>query len=275
MSIKSTRRRWFLLSGLLLVVVLVLTVALVGCGTNSSSTITEDGSTTVQPLAEALAKAFHQQHPDVTITISGGGSATGINDCNSGAVDIGAASRDLKAGEPALITHLLAKDGIGIITSPGNPVTGLTKAQVIDIFSGNITNWQAVGGPSHKIDVFVREVGSGTRTAFQELVMGSARIMDAAMQQNSSGTIRQAVAGDTYSIGFESLAYLDSSIKALAIDGIAATQVNARNGTYPIVRPLYFLTKEQPTGLVKEFIDFCLSSEGQQIVADNGYIVVS
>ncbi len=105
--------------------------------------------------------------------------------------------------------------------------------------------------------------------------MGSARIMDSAMQQNSSGAIKQAVAGDSYGIGFESLAYLDSSIRALAIDGHAATQANAKNGTYPVVRPLYFLTKEQPTGLVKDFIDFCQSSEGQQIVADNGYIAVS
>ena len=272
MSIKSMKKGWFLLP---VAVLMVVITALVGCGGNLAGTITEDGSTTVQPLAQALADAFHEKHPDVTITISGGGTATGINDCNSGVVDIGAASRDLKAGEPALVTHILARDGIGIITNPSNPITGLTMAQVVDIFSGNITNWQDVGGPNHAIDVFVREVGSGTRTAFQELVMGSARIKDAAMQQNSSGAIKQAVAGDSYGIGFESLAYLDSSIKALAINGIAATQANAKDGTYPIVRPLYFMTKEQPTGVVKDFIDFCLSSEGQQIVADNGYIAVS
>ncbi len=93
--------------------------------------------------------------------------------------------------------------------------------------------------------------------------------------QTSSGAIKQAVGGDPNAIGFESLAYVDSSIKALDIDGVAATQANAKNETYPIIRPLYFLTKEQPTGLVKDFIDFCQSTEGQQIVADNGYIAMN
>ena len=260
---------------LVVVAVLALSLVLIGCGTKLSGTVSEGGSTTVQPLAQALADAFQKKHPDVAITIAGGGTAAGIKGANEGTFDIGAASRDLKAGEPALITHQLAKDGIGIITSHGNPVTGLTKAQVVGIFKGAITNWQDVGGPNHSIDVFVRESGSGTRTAFQDLVMGGENITNSALEQTSSGAIKQAVAGDSYAIGFESLAYLDNSINALAIDGVAATQANAKDGTYPIVRPLYFLTKDQPTGLVKDFIDFCQSTEGQKVVADNGYIAVT
>ncbi len=263
--------RWVLL---ILTGLLVLSLALVGCGKQLSGSVSVGGSTTVQPLAQALADAFQKKHPDVGVTVAGGGTAAGIKGANEGTFDIGAASRDLKSGEPALITHLMAKDGIGIIASPGNPVTGLTKAQVVGIFNGTITNWKDVGGPNHDIDVFVRESGSGTRTAFQELVMGSENITNSALQQTSSGAIKQAVHGDSYAIGFESLAYVDSSIKALDIDGVAATQENAKDGTYPIVRPLYFLTKEQPTGLVKDFIDFCQSPEGQQIVAENGYIAV-
>jgi phosphate transport system substrate-binding protein len=246
-----------------------------GCGNKLSGTIAEGGSTTVQPLAQALADAFQLKHPDVGIAINGGGTAAGITGANDGTFDIGAASRDLKSGEPALITHLLAKDGIGIITSKNNTVTGLTKAQVISIFKGAITNWQEVGGANHRIDVFVRESGSGTRTAFQDLVMGSENITISALEQTSSGAIKQAVAGDSNAIGFESLAYVDSSIKALAIDGVAATQANAKDGTYRVVRPLYFLTKDQPMGLVKDFIDFCQSTEGQKVVADNGYIAVT
>jgi phosphate transport system substrate-binding protein len=270
MSIKASRKWAFLIP----VVLLVLGILLAGCGQQLSGSVSVGGSTTVQPLAQALADAFQKKHPDVGVTVAGGGTAAGIKGANEGTFDIGAASRDLKSSEPALITHLLAKDGIGIITSPGNSVTGLTKAQVVGIFKGTITNWKDVGGPNHSIDVFVRESGSGTRAAFQELVMGSENITSSALQQTSSGAIKQAVHGDSYAIGFESLAYVDSSIKALDIDGVAATQENAKDGTYPIVRPLYFLTKEQPTGLVKDFIDFCLSAEGQQIVEDNGYIAV-
>jgi phosphate transport system substrate-binding protein len=267
--------RAFVRQGMLAVAILLaMSLVLVGCGKQLSGSVSVGGSTTVQPLAEALANAFQQKHPDIGITVAGGGTTAGIKGANEGTFDIGAASRELKSSEPALITHLLAKDGIGIIASPGNPVTGLTKAEVVGIFNGTITNWKDVGGPNHTIDVFVRESGSGTRTAFQELVMGSENITSSALQQTSSGGIRQAVAGDPNAIGFESLAYLDSSIKALDIDGVPATQETAKDGTYPIVRPLYFLTKEQPTGLVKDFIDFCQSAEGQQIVEDNGYIAV-
>lgn len=251
----------------------VSTLAL-GCGRNLSGTISEGGSTTVQPLAQALADEFMSRNPDVSITIAGGGTAAGIKGADEGTFDIGGASRDLKSGEPALVKHLLAKDGIGIITSKSNAVAGLTKAQVVGIFKGTITNWQEVGGSNHSITVFVRESGSGTRTAFQELVMGSENITASALESTSSGAIKQAVAGDPNAIGFESLAYVDSSIKALAIDGVAATQADAKDGSYPIVRPLYFLTNEEPTGLVKDFIDFCLSADGQEIVADNGYIAV-
>ena len=270
MTIKPSRS-WMLL---VLAGVLALSLVLVGCGKQLSGSVSVGGSTTVQPLAQALADAFQLKHPDVSITIAGGGTAAGIKGANEGTFDIGAASRDLKSGEPALVTHLLAKDGIGIITNPGNAVPGLTKAQVVGIFSGAIVNWQDVGGVDDEIFVFVRASGSGTRTAFQDLVMGSENITSSALQQTSSGAIKQAVAGNPNAIGFESLAYVDSSIKALAIDGVAATEANAKDGIYPIVRPLYFLTKEQPTGLVKDFIDFCQSTEGQQIVAENGYIAV-
>ncbi len=255
-------------------VLLAMSLVLVGCGKQLSGTVSVGGSTTVQPLAQALADAFQVKHPDIGITVAGGGTAAGIKGANEGTFDIGAASRELKSGEPALVTHLLAKDGIGIIANKNNPVTALTKAQVVDIFKGTITRWQDVGGTNHTITVFVRESGSGTRTAFQDLVMGSENITNSALQQTSSGAIKQAVAGDPNAIGFESLAYVDSSIKVLAINGVPATQANAKDGTYPIVRPLYFLTKEQPTGLVKDFIDFCLSSAGQEIVAENGYIKV-
>jgi phosphate transport system substrate-binding protein len=253
---------------------LVAAFTLSGCSSGSLGTITENGSTTVQPLAEKLAGAFKAKNPDVNVVIQGGGSAVGIKSVNNGTVDIGAASRELTADDPPLVKHLLARDGIAIIVHPSNPVTNLTKEQVRDIFSGNITNWSQVGGQNKSIDVVAREEGSGTRTAFQDLVMGKALIKSDATLQNSNGFLKTSVSLDPQAIGFLSMGYVDSSVKALAINGVAATEENAKNGTYPVVRPLYFLTKQQPTGLVKDFIDFCTGTEGQKIVAEEGYITV-
>ena len=264
---------------LALVALLALSLMLVGCGRQVSSTLTEAGSTTVQPLAELLADEFMNKHPDVQIDIGGGGTAQGITSVNNGLVDIGAASRELKADEPQLVRHLLARDGIAIVVKPGNPISELTRAQVRDIFGGVVTNWKDVGGPDRSITVVVREAGSGTRTAFEEMVMAKSEpaigLVDTAIQQNSNGGVKQVVGGDIHAIGFVSFGYADSSVKALSIDGIEATADNARDGTYPIVRPLYFLTREEPAGLVKDFIDFCLGEEGQAIVAEEGYIPVS
>jgi phosphate transport system substrate-binding protein len=251
---------------------LVITSLLIGCSSNITGTITENGSTTVQPLAEKLAGAFKAKNPDVNVVIQGGGTAVGIKSADDGTVDIGAASRELTSSDPTLVKHLLARDGIAIIVAPSNPVTGLTKDQVIAIFAGNITNWNQVGGANKAIDVVAREEGSGTRTAFQDLVMGKVLIKADAILQSSNGAIKTAVSNDPQAVGFLSLGYLDSSVKALALSGVAATEANAKNGTYPIVRPLYFLTKQQPTGIVKDFIDFCTGPDGQKVVVEEGYI---
>lgn len=275
MTVKASMK-WVLL---VLAGILALSMVAVGCGQQLSGTVTVAGSTTVQPLAELLADEFMSENPDVQVTVGGGGTSVGITSVNNGTVDIGAASRELKSDEPQLVKHLLAKDGIAIVVKPGNPVSGLTKAQVRDIFGGVIKNWKDVGGPDHAINVVVRESGSGTRTAFEEMVMAkpdpAVAIASTALEQNSNGGVKQVVGGDSYAIGFISFGYIDNTVKALSIDGVEATVENAKNETYPIVRPLYFLTKEEPTGLVKELIDFCLSDEGQAIVADEGYVTIS
>jgi phosphate transport system substrate-binding protein len=245
-----------------------------------TGTITESGSTTVQPLAEKLAAAFTVINPKVKVVIQGGGTATGIKAASDGTVDIGAASRELTASDPALQTYLIARDGIAIIVHPSNPINDLTKAQIVDIFSGKITNWKDVGGPDKAIHVAAREEGSGTRTAFQEMVMGkdaagnAVQIVKNAILQSSSGAIMQVVKSDALAVSFDSFGYVDSSVKALSIGGVAATSANAKNGTYPIVRPLYFVTKNAPAGLVKTFFDYCNSIDAQKIISSEGYISV-
>jgi phosphate transport system substrate-binding protein len=240
-----------------------------------SGEITEAGSTTVQPVAEKLAFAFMSMHPKVNIVIQGGGSSTGVKSAAEGTVDIGAASRELKSNEVGtVVEHVLARDGIAIVAHPSQTVSNLTKDQVRQIFAGEITNWSEVGGGNENINVVSREEGSGTRGAFEEMAMGDSLIAATAILQPSNGAVRTTVAGDPNSIGYLSFGYLDSSTKALSVDGVAGTVENAKNGTYPIVRPLLFLTKGQPEGIVKEFINFCLGSEGQEIVAKD-YIPVN
>lgn len=265
-------KRWLFLISVTSLVLAALVLG--GCAQSTSGTITEAGSTTIQPVAEKLAAAFKDKNPDITVTIQGGGSSVGIKSAAGGTVDIGAASRELKPDEPKLVKHLLARDGIAIVVHPDNSVTGLTKDQIIKIFAGEITNWSEIGGSSGTITVIAREEGSGTRGAFEEMVMGETLITDKAILQPSNGALRTSVSTTPLAIGFLSLGYIDGTVKALAVDGFAPTPENCKSGNYPIVRPLYFLTKKQPTGSVKEFIDFCTGSEGQKIVQEEGYLSI-
>jgi phosphate transport system substrate-binding protein len=271
MSIRGSKK-WLVLPG---AGVLLAALALASCG-GGGEKITEAGSTTVQPAAEKLARAFEKDH-DVSVSIQGGGSSVGVKAVAEGTVDIGACSRELKPEEKQmhLVEHQIAWDGIAIITHPSNPLTGLTMKQVKSIYAGEITNWKDVGGEDKSIHVVAREEGSGTRDAFETLVMGQVGlIIDSAILQPSNGALRTTVAGDPDSIGFLSMGYVDSTVKALAVDGVEATVENAKSRTYPIIRPLYFLTREEPVGLVKEFIDFALGADGQAIVVEEGFVSI-
>jgi phosphate transport system substrate-binding protein len=236
-----------------------------------SGTITTGGSTTVQPLSETLSGAFMQIFPEVEVTVTGGGSSVGVTSASNGTLDIGAASRELKASEEGLglVVSVLAYDGIAVITNAEQTVTGLSTEQIKQIFAGEITNWNEIGGANDDIVVVSREEGSGTRAAFEELVMGETLITDTAILQSSTGALKTTVAGNKKAIGYISMGYLDSSVNALDIDGVAGTEENAKNGSYPIVRPLLYVTKGEPAGIVKKYIDFCRGIAGQAIVAED------
>lgn len=247
--------------------------------TAQTSTISVSGSTTVQPLAEKLAEAFMTENAGVRIDVQGGGSSVGVKAAAEGTSDIGMASREIKDSEltefPNLKVFVIARDGIAIVTHPDTPVSDLTIDQVRDIFSGKITNWKDVGGEEQSIILVSREEGSGTRAAFEEMVMGEGVLIAASsILQPSNGSIRTTVTTTPNSIGFLSFGYLDDTVKTISINGVAPTEPNAVNGTYPIVRPLNMLTNGEPTGVVKAFLDFILSEAGQKIVVDDGYISV-
>lgn len=244
------------------------------------SSVSLAGSTTVQPVAEKLAEAFKAANPSVQIDVQGGGSSVGVKSAGQGTVDIGMASREVKDSEideyPNLVIHTIARDGIAIAVHPGVEVDGLTVDQVRDIFSGAVANWSEAGGADKAIVVVSREEGSGTRGAFEELVMGKDGpvIVDTAILQPSNGAVKTTVSTTEDAIGFLSFGYLDGSVKALAIDGVEATVDNAKSGAYPVVRPLNMLTDGEPEGVVEAFLDFVMSAEGQAVVEEEGYLSV-
>jgi phosphate transport system substrate-binding protein len=271
----------YMLSISLLAAVLLL----VACGGGASSgirmsgEITVAGSTTVQPLAEVLGEAFTASHPDVRITVQGGGSSVGVKSAGEGTVDVGMASRAIQDSElqefPDLRVYTIARDGIAVVTHLDVPVDNLTTDQVREIFDGQITNWSEVGGPNTSIVVVSREEGSGTRAAFEEMVMGEeAIIVDTAILQPSNGAVKTTVSTTPDSIGYLSFGYLDETVKAIAVDDVPATEENAANGSYPVVRPLNMLTKGEPGELAGAWLDFILSADGQAIVSEEGYIAV-
>ncbi len=244
-----------------------------------NSTITISGSTTVQPLAEKLAEAFMTENTGVRIDVQGGGSSVGVKAAGEGTSDIGMASREIKESEltefPNLNIIVIARDGIAIVSHPDVSVSDLTVEQVRDVFSGKVTNWKDLGGEDQNIIIVSREEGSGTRGAFEEMVMGEDALIGAnAILQPSNGSVRTTVSTTPYSIGYISFGYLDSTVKSISIDGVAPTEPNAADGSYPIVRPLNMLTNGEPTGNVKAFLDFILSEAGQKLVVDDGYISV-
>ncbi len=242
-------------------------------------TISVAGSTTVQPLAESLSEAYTATEPNVRIDVQGGGSSVGVKSAGQGTVDIGMASREVKPSEfdefPGLQVHTIARDGIAVAVHPDVGVESLTIEEIRGIFAGEITNWSDVGGDDALIIVVAREEGSGTRAAFEEMVMGEEALITAnAILQPSNGAVRTTVSTTPNAVGFLSFGYLDDTTKSLMVNDVAPTEENAADGSYSVVRPLNMMTNGDPKGAVAAWLDFILSEGGQAIVAEEGYIKV-
>lgn len=253
----------------LLVFIVSLTSA---CSKSTNPGIIIAGSTSVQPFAEALAEEYMRLNKDITIDIQGGGSSAGVMSAQTNTADIGMSSRDLKDEEKTLWYVEIARDGLAVIVNPNNPVDNLTLKQARDIYSGVITNWNQLGGKNAVIHVIAREEGSGTRSAFESLVMDKIEINPRAIVQDSNGTVRQLVGDDAAAIGFISLGLVNERVKALELDGVKATRENVINGSYGLSRPFLFITSVEPTGKTKLFIDFVLSPEGKKLLNDEGLV---
>ena len=232
------------------------------------------GSTSIQPFTDEWAELFMEKDAKVVINVQGGGSSAGIMAVKEKTADIGLSSRELKQDEKDLMEITVAYDGLAIIVHPSNSVNNLSIEQVRSIFAGEITNWKILNSTDKTITVVVREEGSGTRGAFQEMVMGQRRISKKAIVEDSNGVVREIVSRDENSIGFISLGLVNDRVKAIALEGVRPSEEAIVKGDYGLRRPFLFLVLEEPRGLLKEFIDFVLSDEIQSRLPQEGLIPV-
>lgn len=242
-----------------------------GCGKHREN-ITMAGSTAFQPFAEKLAETYMATHPEVNITIQGGGSALGIQSALSGASQIGMADLVALPKEAASLKNIVvARDGIAVVLNPANAVPNLTMEQVQGIFSGAVKNWKQVGGADHAIAVISREAGSGTRSSFEQ-ILGGLTLAPDALIQDSNGTIRETVANDAHAIGYLSHGLINEKIKPVTVDGVACTEPDIMAGTYKLVRPVFLVFKAEASPACHAFLDYLLSSEAQELLHQNGLI---
>lgn len=276
-------------------------IFMVACGPTSSAETASDsqtayienkGSDTIVNLALAWAERYQNEHPDIRISVTGGGSGTGIAALINKTVDIANASRKIKSEEAdeaktngvEPVEHIIARDAIAVIVNPENPVSQLTLQQISDIYSGKITNWQEVGGDDRPIVRLSRETNSGTHVYFLETVLrlGSKEdktlfSTDTLLLPSSEGIIAE-VRQNPNAIGYDGLGYVPKDLKMIAIAKEAGgayvlpSIATVNDKTYAVARDLYMYTNGEPTGAVKDYLEWILSPEAQQIVADLGFV---
>ncbi len=237
-------------------------------------TVKVSGSTTVQPIMQSAADTLLKGNKGLSITVAGGGSGAGIKDTIAGANNVGMSSRALKNDEVAqLNSFVVANDGIAIIVNPKNSVKALTKEQAQKIFLGEIKNWKDVGGENAPILVQTRETGSGTLSTLEEMLLDKESVVKTATPFTSSALIKQAVAKSENAIGFDSIGFLDDTVKAVTLEGKEATSANVKSGAYPLSRNLIVFTKGKPNGASAALIDYLRSKVCQDnIVTKEGYV---
>jgi phosphate transport system substrate-binding protein len=266
-----------------LAVLLALAVAVVFAAPGAAlakKTITITGSTTVLPIAQMAAEKYMKKHPEVRISVAGTGSGDGIKAVIDGTADIGNASREMKPKEIELakdkgvtpVQHVVALDCIVPVVHPSNPVDNLSKEQLKKIYTGDIKNWKAVGGKDMTITVISRDSSSGTFGVWNKRVLDKERVRPDAQLQASNGAVAQAVAGNKTAIGYVGIGYLNDELKGLTVNGVEASAKTALSKAYPVARGLNMYTNGEPTGVVKDFIQYILSDEGQKMVEEEGFV---
>jgi phosphate transport system substrate-binding protein len=260
-------------------------IALIPTAASAEESIVIDGSTTVGPIAKAFAEYYMSLNPNVNITVSESGSGNGAKSLINGVCDVADMSRFMKGKEFTAaveagitpVAHVVALDGLPVIVHPSNPVKGLTVEQVRDIYMGKITSWKEVGGPDKAIVVVSRDTNSGTYETFEKMVMQKQKIADGTEYVGSNGAVRQRVQSTPAAIGYAGLGFVDRTVKALEINGIAPSQSTVITGEYPIARPLFMFTNGYPKlgSHLYRFVTLYLSEKGQEIVESIGFVPVT
>jgi phosphate transport system substrate-binding protein len=246
------------------------------------NSLTIAGSTTVLPISQRCAEVFMDKNPDVNISVRGGGSGVGVAAIIDGSIDICASSRPITTKEMLqakgkgqnLKEIPVARDGLAIIVNKNNPVSQLTLQQVRDIYLGKVNNWKEVGGPSRSIVIVSRDSSSGTYESFKTLVLNGGKFRDDALLLASSKAVSTTVAETPGAIGYVGIGFLSDDTKAVKLDGTVPSEETVLNGTYKVKRNLFLYVNGTPSGMIKQFIDFVLSDEGQKIVKDVGYVTI-
>lgn len=245
--------------------------------TNLSGTVVITGSTSVDKILNDMIDEFQAINPDVTINYTGTGSSAGIADTLAGSNDLGASSREVKEEEKVdnLKEVVFAHDGIAVITNPANPVADISVENLAKIYSGEITNWNQLGGNDAPIVVVSREGASGTRSAYEELIKldDAGGLTEDAMVVEGNGNVQISVAGNENAIGYVSFSFIDDTVKALTVEGVEATAENAKAGSYSLSRPFLFVyDTNNYTSQTQAFVEFATSEEGQSYVEAHGGI---
>lgn len=239
-----------------------------------SGVLTASGSTSVQPLFEKLGEAFSVKYPAASVEVQGGGSSTGYKNVVAKVSEVGNLSRELKDEEKANVTrHVIAIDGIAVVMHKDNSVKNLTKDDVIRIFCGEVNNWKDLGGEDMEISVISREAGSGTRSAFEE-ILGIEDKVVATQELNETGLVKSTVASNPNAIGYISLGSLDDSVQAASLDGVAPSHDTILDGSYILQRPFLSCNVGEVSPLFQAFLDFIQSPEGEKVITENGYFPV-
>lgn len=281
-----------------LIILTLSSFVLWSCNTNSETQKNEKtkentisfnikGSETVIPISEKAAQIFSKENISNLVSVTGGGSGVGLAALASGNTDIAQSSRKIKFSEQQKFQQegeeikevIVAYDALAVIVHPQNKVKKLTREQLEGIFTGKITNWNEVGGENLKIIPYSRETSSGTYEFFKEHVLQNKNFMSGIMSMPANGAIMQSVSQTKGSIAYVGIAYLNQTVQPISVsfkDEIYSepTIANAKNQTYPIVRPLYYYYLEKSENKVKEFIDFILSPSGQKLVEEVGFITL-
>ena len=250
-----------------------------------AGTLTLDGSTTVGPLAKALAEDFRKTHDAVEITLSESGSGNGAKSLVNGLCDIAMLSRPLKDTEYKAAVekgvqptaHVVAYDAVVLIAHPSNPVKNLTLEQARDLYSGKVKNWKDIGGADLAVVAVSRDTNSGTYETFEGMVMKGEKVAASAETAGSNGAVRQRVQATPGAIGYVGIGYIDKSTKALTVAGVEATNETVTTGRYALSRPLFFYTDGYPA-LGTElhlFATMHLTKRGQSIVEAVGFVPVT